>query len=47
MMRTLIQKMLLKKTPKHLYIISIKMVTIIMNGMICNHNFKNTQKNTK
>jgi hypothetical protein len=28
-----------KNPQKTLYIISIKMVIIIMNGMICNHNF--------
>jgi hypothetical protein len=38
MMCTTIQKMMLKPQ-KTLYIISIKMVTIIMNEMICNHKY--------
>jgi hypothetical protein len=39
MMCTLIQKMMFKKTPKKLYIISIKMVNVIMNDIICNHKY--------
>jgi hypothetical protein len=35
---------MLKKPPKTLYIISIKMVIVIMNDIICNHKYKKRHK---
>ncbi len=39
MMCTSIQKLMSKKRKKKLCIISIKMVTVIMNDIICNHKY--------
>ncbi len=37
----------IKKTQIFKNIFSIKIMNVIMNGMLCNHNFKNTQKYMK